>query len=65
MLVGAIVKEYEDERETGQFLKREQDGANRSWCSWCMRVVVGKKDMEQPGKSSVSVASTSSSASIQ
>lgn len=44
MLVGATVKEYEDERMTGKFLRREQEGANRSWCSWCARVVPGKKD---------------------
>lgn len=44
VLVGAIVKEYDDERVTGKFLRREQEGANRSWCSWCARVVPGKKD---------------------
>ena len=44
VLVGAIVKEYDDERATGHFLHREQDGRNRSWCSWCARVVLSKKD---------------------
>ncbi|KAI7051731.1 hypothetical protein KC362_g91 [Hortaea werneckii] len=44
--VGAIVKEYEDERLNGKFLSREQSGANRSWCSWCCRVVPGKKDAD-------------------
>nr|POE80160.1 protein csh3 [Quercus suber] len=36
--VGAVVKEYEDERVTGKFLLREQSDANRAWCSWCERV---------------------------
>lgn len=44
--VGAVVKEYEDEREHGKFMRREQDGLNRSWCSWCDRIVLGKKDHE-------------------
>ena len=33
VMVGAIVKEYEDEREKRQFLQREQDRTNRSWVS--------------------------------
>lgn len=61
--VGAIVKEYEDERISGNFLAREQCGSNRSWCSWCERVVTGKKDLEAPAKSSDSIASSSSTAS--
>ena len=44
--VGAVVKEYEDEREHDSYLSREQEGQNRSWCSWCDRVVLGKKDLE-------------------
>lgn len=44
MQVGAVVKEYEDEREQGKYLAREQDGVDRSWCSWCARVVLSKKD---------------------
>lgn len=59
--VGAIVKEYEDERVSGKVLRREQEGSNRSWCGWCLRVVPGKKDMVQPGDSSDSVVSTASS----
>ncbi|KAF2482739.1 hypothetical protein BDY17DRAFT_165384 [Neohortaea acidophila] len=58
--VGAIVKEYEDERVAGKVLRREQDGANRSWCGWCLRVVVGKKDVEQASGSSDSVDSVDS-----
>jgi len=44
--VGMTVKEYEDERESGLFLEREREGKNRSWCFWCLRVVMGKVDME-------------------
>lgn len=44
--VGAVVKEYEDEREHGGYLGREQDGQNRSWCSWCERVVLSRKDID-------------------
>ena len=65
MRVGVIVKEYEDERKTGKFLRREQEGANRSWCSWCARVVPGKKDFfDQVGQSTESFASSSSSLSV-
>ena len=46
VLVGAIVKEYDDERTTGKFLRREQEGLSRSWCSWCARVVPGQKDTD-------------------
>lgn len=63
ILVGAAVKEYEDERVKGDFLAREQSGTNRSWCSWCDRVVTGKKDMECPARSTDSITSSSSSAS--
>ncbi|TKA74457.1 hypothetical protein B0A49_08763, partial [Cryomyces minteri] len=45
--VGATVKEWEDERERGGYLGREQKGLVRSWCSWCERVVLGKKDVER------------------
>ena len=63
VMVGAIVKEYEDERVKRQFLEREQDGTNRSWCSWCERVVLGKKDRREPAKSTDSIVSSSSTAS--
>lgn len=63
--VGAAVKEYEDERDSGKFLTREQSGENRGWCSWCERVVPGKKDIDLAGKSSESVASSTASASSQ
>lgn len=60
--VGQAVKHYEDERSTGRYLSREQSGLNRSWCSWCARVIPGKKDLENPaGQSRESVASSSSS----
>ncbi|EME83541.1 uncharacterized protein MYCFIDRAFT_38772 [Pseudocercospora fijiensis CIRAD86] len=58
--VGAIVKEYEDERMTEDFLGREQSGQNRSWCSWCSRVVVGKKDLDGITRSTESISSSSS-----
>ncbi|KAF2767397.1 hypothetical protein EJ03DRAFT_329295 [Teratosphaeria nubilosa] len=64
VLVGAVVKEYEDEQSKGDFCGREQRGENRSWCSWCERVVPGKKDLERTGMSSESVASESSNGSI-
>lgn len=48
--VGAVVKEYEDERELGGFLVREQEGNNRSWCTWCQRVIGSRKDLAVPEK---------------
>jgi hypothetical protein len=42
--VGQTVEEYDDERETGDYLKREASGTCRSWCSWCNRVVLGQND---------------------
>lgn len=64
MLLGAAVKEYEDERGSATtHLQREQTGANRSWCSWCARVVPGKKDLDRPNMSTESVSSTSSGSS--
>ncbi|GFF60729.1 hypothetical protein CNMCM6936_000019 [Aspergillus lentulus] len=46
--VGACVVEYEDERDTGQYLTREEQGLNRSWCSWCCRVIPSKDDLAYP-----------------
>jgi hypothetical protein len=45
VLVGDVVQEFEEEREGGAYLEREQEGVDRSWCSWCNRVVLGKKDV--------------------
>lgn len=42
--VGAVVKEYDDEKESGKHLEREQSGALRAWCSWCSRIVLSKDD---------------------
>ncbi|RAQ99244.1 zinc finger fyve phd-type protein [Stemphylium lycopersici] len=43
--VGECVKLYEDEKEKSiQYLEREVKGDLRSWCSWCERVVIGKRD---------------------
>lgn len=65
VVVGHPVKHYEDERSTGRYLSREQGGLNRSWCSWCARVIPGKKDLENPaGQSTESVDSCSSGTSI-
>ncbi|KAI4765617.1 hypothetical protein E4T52_06259 [Aureobasidium sp. EXF-3400] len=50
LLVGDVVQEFEDEREGGRYLEREQEGVERSWCSWCDRVVLGKKDVLRIGK---------------
>jgi hypothetical protein len=47
VLVGACVEEYEDERETGKYLRREETGLERSWCGWCWRVVPSRKDLEK------------------
>ena len=47
--VGGTVKEWEDEREGGEMLAREQEGLERSWCGWCGRVVLGARDMEKAG----------------
>lgn len=46
--VGAVVKEYEDERDHGGYLGRERGGLNRTWCSWCDRVVRSRADLEPP-----------------
>lgn len=46
--VGAVVKEYEDEREGRQpYLTREKEAVNRSWCAWCARVVPSKRDVRE------------------
>jgi hypothetical protein len=45
MRVGECVKLYEDERDKAvQYLEREATGQLRSWCSWCVRIVLGGKD---------------------
>ena len=45
--VGRTVREWEDEREgRTEILWREKDGSVRSWCGWCGRVVLGRKDVE-------------------
>ncbi|KAL5361380.1 hypothetical protein BJX96DRAFT_84223 [Aspergillus floccosus] len=43
--VGACVVEHEDERDTGQYLGREEEGLHRSWCGWCWRVIPAKHEM--------------------
>lgn len=44
VMVGACVVEFEDERETGKYLVREECGSARSWCGWCDRVIPSKRD---------------------
>lgn len=46
--VGAVVKEYENEREHREpYLTREKEGASRAWCAWCDRVVPSKRDARE------------------
>jgi len=45
--LGACVVEHEDEREKGTYLRREETGQHRSWCSWCWRVVPSTKDLQE------------------
>lgn len=54
LLVGDVVQEFEDEREGGKYLEREQEGVDRSWCSWCARVVLSKKDVLRAANASSS-----------
>ncbi|KAJ5168075.1 uncharacterized protein N7482_003669 [Penicillium canariense] len=44
VMVGACVVEYEDERETGKYLGREEGGLHRAWCGWCSRVIPAKNE---------------------
>ncbi|KAL2829034.1 hypothetical protein BDW59DRAFT_41318 [Aspergillus cavernicola] len=44
VMVGACVVEHEDERDTGEYLTREEEGAHRSWCGWCWRVIPAKHE---------------------
>ncbi|THW18711.1 hypothetical protein D6D23_07571 [Aureobasidium pullulans] len=50
MQVGDVVGEFGDERDGGRVLGREQDGRSRSWCSWCERVVLSRRDVDGLGK---------------
>lgn len=61
--VGAVVREYEDERkgQRGGFLERERKGLVRSWCAWCERVVPGVKDADGGGGRRGSSTSSSGS----
>ena len=61
--VGAVVKEYEDEREHGNYMSREQKGVNRSWCHWCERVVLGQRDTIDPSDELAKTLTSSSSSS--
>ncbi|PYH46796.1 uncharacterized protein BP01DRAFT_414741 [Aspergillus saccharolyticus JOP 1030-1] len=48
IVVGACVVEHEDERETGEYLTREEKGEHRSWCGWCWRVIPAKGEVQSP-----------------
>ncbi|KAL9479639.1 hypothetical protein ACSS6W_004425 [Trichoderma asperelloides] len=49
--VGACVPEWEDEKgSNSKILAREVNGAARSWCGWCWRVIPGEKDKRQCAK---------------
>lgn len=61
--VGATVKEYEDERETGKYLWREQTKLNRSWCCWCSRIVLGGNDLADEESGSIGVHGSGSGSS--
>lgn len=45
VMVGACVVEYEDERETGKYLVREESGLHRAWCGWCSRVIPANNEL--------------------
>lgn len=66
--VGAVVKEHEDERNDGKYLAREHTGVNRSWCSWCSRVIPSQKDLQSsdanPLARQLSCGASSSSSSV-
>lgn len=44
VMVGACVVEHEDERDTGDYLTREEEGMHRAWCGWCWRVIPAKHE---------------------
>ncbi|KAJ5570503.1 uncharacterized protein N7459_009933 [Penicillium hispanicum] len=46
VMVGACVVEYEDERETGRYLVREEAALHRAWCGWCSRVIPAKNELD-------------------
>ncbi|PLB50270.1 hypothetical protein P170DRAFT_508474 [Aspergillus steynii IBT 23096] len=45
VIVGACVVEHEDERDSGRYLVREEEGQDRSWCGWCWRVIPSKSEL--------------------
>ncbi|KAG8168596.1 hypothetical protein KVR01_001345 [Diaporthe batatas] len=52
--VGGGVPEWEDEKASGQSLRREATGHARSWCGWCSRVIPSKKDYQVDEKNQAS-----------
>ncbi|KAF2154997.1 hypothetical protein K461DRAFT_105824 [Myriangium duriaei CBS 260.36] len=61
--VGHVVKEYEDERVNGEYLRREQAGKVRSWCAHCNKVIPGVKDTRADLNSPLERLRTSSGSS--
>ena len=44
--VGACVVQYQDERDSGHYLVREQNGEHRCWCGWCWRVIPSQREKD-------------------
>lgn len=61
--IGQVVREYEDERQSENYLARERSRTNRSWCHWCLRVIPSLKDMQMLAGEDVDLHGTESSQS--
>ncbi|KAL3491643.1 hypothetical protein BJX62DRAFT_237073 [Aspergillus germanicus] len=42
--VAACAVEYQDERETGEYLIREEERFDRAWCGWCNRAIPARHE---------------------
>jgi hypothetical protein len=42
--VAACAVEYQDERETGEYLTREEERFDRAWCGWCNRAIPARHE---------------------
>jgi hypothetical protein len=62
--VGAVVKEFEDERDgRREYLAREKQGERRSWCAWCERVIPSTKDLQKDATTNTRPTSSGSDGS--